>query len=99
MMRVRQLCGGGFDRDLPYWIKTIWCGVQLATARRWLARCGWGSQAPLRLRLKGRCWIEESTEPAVARPDEERFAGVLQPIVREVPLVYCTTRRRRRRSA
>lgn len=106
MMRVRQLSGGGLSRNVPYWIETIWCGVLIETAFRWLAHCGWGTYqrsewvpflqanmpvaayAPLRLRLKGRCWIEDSNEPAVfcrddrdrPRPDGEPFAGILPPL-------------------
>jgi hypothetical protein len=116
MIRVRQLCGGGLYRDRPYWISTIWFGVKFETAWYWLKRLGWGGNrcgcgvvycqhVPLRLRLKGRCWIEAVDAPAVfcadrperARPDSEPFTGRLpripEPVYQPIP------RRRKRKVA
>lgn len=82
MIRVQQLCGGGLHGDVPYWLDTLWCGVRVETAFRWLRGCGWGlytvykycsfsareyavaEYAPMRLRLKGRSWIEDIVKPA-----------------------------------
>lgn len=114
MMRVRQLCGGGMYRDQPYRIETIWFGVLIETAAHWLKRCGWGGNrcgcgvaycdhAPMRLRLKGRCWIEDSDEPAVfchdtkerPRPDGEPFMGLLPVIQKPLPRVFFKKARRK----
>lgn len=65
---VRQLCGS-VEAD-RYWIVTIFVGVLLATAERWLRDLGWRpfmythDRGKLRLRLKRRCWVERVGEEA-----------------------------------
>lgn len=96
-IRVRQLCGGGLYREPPFWTETIWFGVRFATAWRWLKGLGWRHyfvhdplypvstvvHAPLRLRLKGRCWVEDVALPAILQPDAEQFAIDIPPLPRE----------------
>lgn len=67
-VQILQLCGGGPDGDRPYWAEILYVGLTLTRARSWLKSLGWRPYGPLRLRLKGRCWIEDPAKPATARP-------------------------------
>lgn len=69
MIAIRQLC---FDGE----IVTDFVGVRFETALFNLQHVGWGvarcgcgwaacDHAPLRLRLRGRTWIEDVAKPAV----------------------------------
>lgn len=84
-----------------YWLLHLGWGT--FTAHRWSefhhACMPYADFAPLRLRLKGRCWIEAIDQPATLVQDGVRFNSPRPPHPIARPVFVNVTRRRAKRSA
>lgn len=104
-VQILQLCGGGLHGERPYWPEVLYVGMRVSRAREWLKDLGWRPFGPLRLRLKGRCWIEDPRQPATARPlgefcpvnqDRKRKDREAAELERHIALLQRQKTRRRR---